>query len=51
MKLLKFFLKIQKLKIIFRKSKNLAVYTGAGISTSSGIKDYASVAKHSVGRK
>jgi len=32
---------------MIKKSKNVVVYTGAGISRASGIADYASKAKNS----
>lgn len=34
-----------------KKSKNLVVYTGAGISRASGIGDYATKAKNSVSQQ
>eukprot|EP01090_Pellita_catalonica_P000291 TRINITY_DN10195_c0_g1_i2.p1 TRINITY_DN10195_c0_g1~~TRINITY_DN10195_c0_g1_i2.p1 ORF type:complete len:442 (-),score=83.27 TRINITY_DN10195_c0_g1_i2:17-1342(-) len=40
--------KIKLLAKILRKAKNCVTYTGAGISTSSGIDDYASQSKSSV---
>jgi len=39
--------KIKVLAGLIRKSTNMIAYTGAGISTSSGIDDYASKAKNS----
>jgi len=39
--------KIKVLASLLRKSKNSCAYTGAGLSTSSGIGDYASKAKNS----
>lgn len=39
--------KINRLALMIKASKNLLVYTGAGISTASGIADYASKSKTS----
>ena len=36
---------------MIKESKNLVVYTGAGISRASGIGDYASKAKKSIAGK
>jgi len=43
--------KVKCLATMIRKSKKFLVYTGAGISTSSGIDDYASVATESTIKK
>ena len=43
--------KVKCLATMIKKSKNFLVYTGAGISTSSGIDDYASVAAESTIKK
>jgi len=40
--------KVRVLADLIRRSQNCVAYTGAGISTASGIKDYASKAKESV---
>lgn len=40
--------KVQVLARLIRRSRNCIAYTGAGISTASGINDYASVAVSSV---
>jgi len=40
--------KINVLINLIIQSKNMTAYTGAGISTSAGINDYASKAKNSI---
>jgi len=40
--------KVKALAALVRRSKHMCAYTGAGISTASGIDDYASKAKNSV---
>ena len=44
-------IKIDLLADIIKKSSNLVVYTGAGISRASGIGDYATKAKNSVSQQ
>jgi NAD-dependent SIR2 family protein deacetylase len=43
--------KVQIVADLIRKSSHRVIYSGAGISTASGIADYASVAKGSIGMK
>jgi len=43
--------KIKVLANLIKQSKNFVVYTGAGISMSSGINDYATKSKNSVTKK
>ena len=43
--------KVKALSELIRKSKTCTAYTGAGISTASGIDDYASKAKGSIAMK
>lgn len=41
--------KVKELARLVNESKNCVLYTGAGLSTASGVADYASKAKNSVG--
>lgn len=42
--------KVRMLADLVRRSRNLVAYTGAGLSTAAGIRDYATKASHSVGK-